>query len=64
VDDTRPADVEAAERALAHEEPNKVVGAYRRSDLFERRVTLMAAWAEHCAAMPAGAASKPMRSVG
>jgi integrase len=53
VDDTRPAEAEAAERALAHEEPNKVVGAYRRSDLFDRRVSLMAAWGAHCSAEPA-----------
>lgn len=48
VDDTRPEEREAAERALAHEVANKVSGAYRRSDLFERRTPLMAAWAEHC----------------
>jgi integrase len=51
-DDTRPAEREAAERALAHEEPNKASGAYRRSDLFERRVGLMAGWAEHCTKKP------------
>lgn len=48
VDDTRPADAPAAERALAHEEPSRVVASYRRSDLFDRRVPLMADWAEHC----------------
>ena len=41
-------DWEAAERVLAHEIGNKVSGAYRRSDLFDRRIGLMAAWAEHC----------------
>ena len=41
VDDTRPGDAEAAERALAHEEANKVRDRYRRSDLFDRRVPLM-----------------------
>ena len=45
---------EAAEKALAHEQANKVVAAYARSDLFERRRPLMAAWAEHCL----GAANK------
>jgi integrase len=50
VDDTRPEDAEAAERALAHEDANKVSGAYRRSDLFERRIPLMASWADHCVA--------------
>lgn len=48
VDDTRPQDSEAAERALAHEDANKVSGAYRRSDLFERRIPLMIAWSDHC----------------
>jgi integrase len=48
VDDTRPEDREAAEKALAHEISNRVSGAYRRSDLFDRRVTLMRDWADHC----------------
>ena len=48
VDDTRPAEREAAEKALAHEVGNKVSAAYRRSDLFDRRIGLMAAWADHC----------------
>ena len=48
VDDTRPEDTVAAERALAHEDSNKVSGAYRRSDLFDRRKPLMKAWAAHC----------------
>ncbi|MBR0668287.1 integrase arm-type DNA-binding domain-containing protein [Roseomonas hellenica] len=52
VDDTRPADAEAAERALAHEEPNKVSGAYRRSDLFDRRIPLMADWGAYCTSAP------------
>jgi hypothetical protein len=45
---------EAAEQALAHEVANRVSGACRRSDLFDRRVGLMADWAAHCtAAKPA-----------
>ncbi len=48
VDDTRPEEREAAEKALAHEVANKVSGAYRRSDLFDRRVPLMRDWAAHC----------------
>ena len=48
VDDTRPEDTVAAERALAHEDSNKVSGAYRRSDLFDRRIPLMNAWTAHC----------------
>jgi integrase len=48
VDDTRPENTEAAEKALAHEDRNRVAGAYRRSDLLDRRAPLMAAWANHC----------------
>jgi integrase len=48
VDDTRPHEREAAEKALAHEVANKVSGAYRRSDMFDRRIALMADWAAHC----------------
>jgi integrase len=50
VDDTRPEDSEAAEKALAHEDRSRVAGAYRRSDLLDRRLPLMMAWAEHCEA--------------
>ena len=56
VDDTRPEAREAAERALAHEIANKVSGAYRRSDLFDRRIPLMNAWAEQCTNKPAESA--------
>lgn len=52
VDDVRPLDASAAERALAHEDANQVVGAYRRSDMFDRRVPLMQAWAAHCESAP------------
>jgi integrase len=48
VDDTRPADAEAAEKALAHEDRNAVSRAYRRSDLLDLRIPLMMAWAQHC----------------
>jgi integrase len=39
---------EVAEMALAHAVGNKVEGAYRRSDLFERRRRIMAEWANFC----------------
>jgi integrase len=39
---------EICEHALAHSLPNKVEAAYRRSDLFEKRVPLMQAWADYC----------------
>jgi integrase len=57
VDDTRPEEREAAEKALAHEVGNKVSGAYRRSDLFTRRAALMQEWAEYCTALAAGGAA-------
>ena len=40
---------EVAEMALAHAIENKVEAAYRRGGLFEKRVKLMAAWANYCA---------------
>jgi integrase len=59
VDDTRPEEREAAEKALAHEIPNRVSGAYRRSDLFDRRVTLMRDWADHCFVVVATGENSP-----
>jgi integrase len=40
---------EVAEAALAHVVGNKAERAYARSDLFERRRTLMKSWARYCA---------------
>jgi integrase len=40
---------EAIELALAHAVSNRVEAAYRRGDMFERRVKLMEAWASFCA---------------
>jgi integrase len=48
VDDICPGDADAAERALAHEDANQVRDRYRRSDLFDRRIPLMDAWAAWC----------------
>ena len=42
------------EMALAHTIGNKVEAAYRRGDLFEKRVRLMDAWAEYATKAPAG----------
>lgn len=36
---------EVADKALAHKLPNQVEAAYRRTDFFEKRRTLMARWA-------------------
>jgi integrase len=44
---------EVSEMALAHKIPNKVEGAYRRGDLFEKRRELMATWAAFVAARSA-----------
>ena len=41
------ASFEVAEKALAHKTTNKVVAAYARSDLMEKRRMLMQRWAEH-----------------
>ncbi|MGN6156261.1 MAG: tyrosine-type recombinase/integrase [Sphingomicrobium sp.] len=37
-----------AEKALAHRDTNKVQAAYRRSDMFEKRIPLMQDWADYC----------------
>jgi integrase len=42
---------ELAEAALAHTIKDKVVAAYQRGDLFEKRRKLMADWAAHCAGL-------------
>lgn len=47
---------DAAEMALAHTIGNKVEAAYRRGDLFEKRVRMMADWAEF-ASLPQGGAN-------
>ena len=39
---------EIAEAALAHEVPNEVTRAYRRTDFFDRRRELMEKWDEFC----------------
>ena len=39
---------EVAEMALAHGIADKVEAAYRRGDLFEKRISLMEKWAEFC----------------
>lgn len=42
---------EVAEKALAHKTKNKVVAAYARSDLLDKRRDLMQRWADHLAEM-------------
>ena len=40
---------EVAEMALAHAVGNKVEAAYRRGDLFEKRLAMMNDWGRFCA---------------
>lgn len=46
--DNRSEPSEVIEKALAHTIQNQTEAAYRRGDLFDRRVKLMDAWAVHC----------------
>ena len=39
---------EVCEHALAHRLPDKVEAAYRRGDLFDKRIVLMQAWSDFC----------------
>jgi hypothetical protein len=50
-----------AEQALAHTIGSAVERAYRRTDLFEKRRELMAAWARYCDATAGSGAIVPMR---
>jgi integrase len=43
---------EVADKALAHKLPNKVEAAYRRTDFFEKRRSLMTRWAEYLERCP------------
>jgi integrase len=45
---------EVCEMALAHTISNKAEAAYRRGDLFDKRRTLMEAWAGYCATQKGG----------
>jgi integrase len=54
---------EIAEMALAHAIQNKVEGAYRRGDLFEKRRQLMRVWAAFCISKPADADIVQFRNV-
>ncbi len=54
---------EVAELALAHQVGTKVEQAYMRSDLFEKRRQLAAAWARYCDTPAADGRVIPMRQV-
>jgi integrase len=60
VQDHRPSDRDAAEAALAHQLGDDVERAYARSDLFARRVALMAAWSNF---VDGEAAAAPLRRI-
>jgi integrase len=49
VQERTKASFEVAEKALAHKTKNKVVAAYARSDLLDKRRDLMQRWANHLA---------------
>ncbi|MBP9158764.1 MAG: integrase arm-type DNA-binding domain-containing protein [Sphingobium sp.] len=54
---------EVADKALAHKLPNKVEAAYRRTDFFEKRRSLMKQWADYLgnrAPTAADAAGEPI----
>jgi len=55
-------DAVAAEQALGHSRGTGTVAAYFRSDLLERRVPMMEAWAAHLLPSEAGENVVPMRS--
>jgi len=52
---------EVIEMALAHAIGDKVEAAYRRGDLFEKRMRLIEAWAGYCQSTPAAGAVVPLR---
>ena len=54
---------EVAEMALAHEVEDKVEGAYRRGDLFEKRCRLMDEWARFCSTPVKSGKILPIRGV-
>ncbi len=49
------------ERALAHRDTNKVRAAYKRTDLYERRIPLMQAWADYCDGKDGDAGPAPVQ---
>jgi integrase len=53
---------EVVEMALAHAVSNRVEAAYRRGDLFEKRVKLMEAWAAYCERTQATNSVVPLHS--
>jgi len=55
---------EVCEQALAHLVENKVEGAYRRGDLFEKRRELMASWAAFASATQAAVISNGLADPG
>jgi integrase len=54
---------EVREMALAHAVGSKVEEAYRRGDLFDKRLQLAQAWAAYCAAPPAEGIIVPIRQI-
>ena len=55
---------EMAEMALAHTIDNKVEAAYRRGDLFKKRIRMMQDWQKHCDTIASKADVKPIKKTG
>jgi integrase len=53
---------EVTDKALAHKLPNRVEAAYRRTDFFEKRRSLMTRWAEFVDSVPPAISSKAASS--
>jgi integrase len=53
---------EVVEAALSHTIPDELERAYRRGDLFEKRIRLMADWAAYCGAPETTATVLPLRA--
>ncbi|MGA7180189.1 MAG: tyrosine-type recombinase/integrase [Thiobacillaceae bacterium] len=52
---------ETAEMALAHAIGNKAEAAYRRGDLFQKRLRMMTDWEKHCRSKPVKADVVPIK---
>ena len=52
---------EVAEMALAHAVEDKVDGAYRRGDLFQKRAKMMEDWAQYCGTVMVPGSVVPLR---
>lgn len=61
VNDKTSYDDELAAKAQAHKDTNKVRAAYRRTDMFEKRIPLMQDWADYCSGVTGDNKVVPIR---